>query len=255
MATTIAHVSHLYTAPNQTAQPRTIAGGVALVITEFDASSGSFAELLVQRNGIWTRQPVASGYRPLYPSLATLGNAWFLTFTGVDNTDGIGVFVVRSNDAGVTWSSPYLVAAGRAYEEQLFALRDGLALVWLGEHQSFRPRGVHVAFSRDGTHWTTSSAFDFANDSTTSAMATAFDDGRIALVRLIGDSADRIESLEMLSSTARDVLWTRTSTVLSPPLLVKRGRDTITLLTTGVRRTASAIAANMTLSWGRVHCE
>lgn len=254
-ASTIVHVSRLLTSPEQTAEPMAIPGGIALVITESNADSGSFIELLVERNGIWSRRPVASGYRPLYPFLAALGNAWVLIFTGIDTSHAIGLFVVHSNDGGMTWSSPYLIAAGRAYEERLLALGQGLALVWIGEHEGYRPRGVHVAFSRDGMDWTTSSAFDPANDSTTAAMATAFDNSRIALVRLIGESADRVESVEIVSRTADDVLWTKRLMALTSPLLVKHGKDTITLLTDGVRRTASSLAPNMTLSWGRVRCE
>jgi hypothetical protein len=254
-ATAVATVSRLLISRNEGAQPTRIPGGVALAISQFSSDSGTSLELLVERNGIWSRHPVAVGYRPLYPSLATVGNAWFLTFTGIDSTHGIGLFVVRSNDAGMTWSSPYLVASGRAYEERLLALGQGLALVWVGEHENYRPRGVHVAFSRDGTHWTTSGAFDRVNDSTTAAMAMAFDNRRIALLRLIGESADRIESLEMVSSTARDVLWTKPLTALSPPFLLEHGTDTITLLTDGAHRSASSIAPYMTMSWAHVRCE
>jgi hypothetical protein len=253
--TAIVNVPRLVISWNEAAQPTTVPSGPALAVTQFSPDSGPFVELLVERNGLWSRHSVASGYQPLYPSIATLGDSWFLTFTGVDSTHSFGLFVVRSNDAGKTWSSPYLVAAGRAYEERLLALGQGLALVWVGEHEKYRPRGVHVAFSRDGTHWTTSSAFDPVNDSTTAAMAMAFDDGRIALVRLIGVSADRIESLEMVSSTARRVLWTKPLTSLSPPLLLKHGTDTIILLTNGAHRTGSLIAPYMTLSWGRVRCD
>jgi hypothetical protein len=254
-ATAVANVSRLLISRNEPAQPTSIAGGVALAVSQLSPDSGTLSELLVEQNGIWSGHAIASGYRPLYPSLATLGNSWILTFTGIDPTHSIGLFVVRSNDAGVTWSSPYLVAAGRAYEERLLALGQGLALVWVGEHENYRPRGVHVAFSRDGTHWTSSAAFDAANDSTTAAMAMAFDDSRIALVRLIGVSAERIESLEIVSSTARDVLWTKPLTALSPPLLLKHGTDTITLLTNGAHGTGSSVAPYMTLSWGRVRCD
>jgi hypothetical protein len=253
-ATTVANVSRLLISWNEPAQPTSISGGVALAVSQFSPDSGPVSELLVEQNGVWSRHAIASGYQPLYLSLATLGNSWILTFTGIDTTPAIGLFVVRSNDAGKTWSSPYLVAPGRAYEERLFALGEGLALVWVGEHENYRPRGVHVAFSRDGTHWTSSAAFDAVNDSTTAAMAMAFDDRRIALVRLIGVSAERIESLEIVSSTARDVLWTKPLTALSPPLLLKRG-NTITLLTNGAHGTAGSIAPYMTLSWGRVRCD
>ena len=112
-----------------------------------------------------------------------------------------------------------------------------------------------MAFSSDGVHWTSSSAFDSSNDSTSAATATAFDESRIALVRLVGDSADRAESLEILSRTARDVLWTKRLTALMPPLLTKHGKDTLTLLTAGVRRIAGSMTPNMTLSWLRVRCD
>lgn len=254
-ANTVANVERLLISRNVPSLPTKVAGGVAIPVSQFRTDSGTAVELLVEWNGVWSRRPVASGFQPLYPSLATLDGAWFLAFTGIDPVHGSGLFVTRSSDAGATWSPPYLLAAGRAYDERLFALGRGLALVWVGEHQNYRPRGVHVAFSRDGTHWTTSAAFDPVNDSTTAATAMPFDDSRMVLVRLIGESADRIESLDMASSALHDVLWTKPLTALSPPELVKHGSDAITLVTDGAHRSGSSITTYMTLSIERVHCE
>jgi hypothetical protein len=107
----------------------------------------------------------------------------------------------------------------------------------------------------NGTHWTTSAAFDPANDSTTQARLIAFDDSRIALVRMIGESPDRNESLEIVSRTSRDVLWTKYLMSPEAPLLIKDGTDTITLLTSGGHGTVRAFVPIMTLSRERVHCE
>jgi hypothetical protein len=254
--TTVAHVSRLLIAPKQTAKPTTMPGGIALAITKFSPDSGTFIELLVERNGMWSRRLAVPGYQALYPSLAAYDNAWFMAFVGRDTANVFGVFLARSHDAGVTWSSPYMIAAGRAYEPQLLAVGHGLALVWVGEHQSFRPLGVHVAFSDDGAHWRTSSAFDPESDSTTAATAIAFDESHIALVRLTGQSIiDHNESFEMVSRTARDVLWTKHLMALEPPLLIKDGIDTITLLTSGGSGTLNLFVPNMMLSRVRVRCE
>lgn len=238
-------------------QPTTIPGGVALVIAEAGPNWELFLELLVEQKGIWSRRRLLPGeHNPLYPFLLARGDYWFFMFVGWNSAEGVGLFIVRSNDAGATWSSPHMVVAGTVYDPQLLTLGQGFALVWIGNHPRFGRRGVHLAFSGDGTHWTTSSVFDAVNDSTVAAKAIALDGNRVALVRLIGESLEHTESLEIVTRTAReDILWTRQLKALDPGLLIQDGTAAITLTTLGVTGSISSPMPNPTMWRGRVRCE
>jgi len=242
---------------HEISQPTTFPGGVAVAITEAGPNWALFIEVLIEQNGIWSRRRVLpEAHTPLYPFLLARGSSWYLMFVGWDSADGNGLFIVRSNDAGSTWSSPYMVTAGSAYDPQLFTLGQGLALVWIGNHPRFGPRGVHLAFSGDGTHWTASSLFDAVNDSTIAATAIALDGNRLALVRLIGESFEHTESLEIVSRTGReDILWTRQLEALDPGLLIQDRTGAITLMTLGVTGNVSSPTPDPTLWMGRVRCE
>ena len=191
--------------PRQTASRTTISRRHSLWRSPVQVRLRTFIELLLRQERIWSRRLAVQGTALSF--LATRGNAWFLVFTGQDTADALGpllfarMMLVRRRRPHI---SSLLVAPT---SPQLLAVGQGLALVWVGEHQTLRPLGLHVAFSDDGTHWTTTSAFNPDSDSTTAAMAIAFDDRHIALTRLIGQSViDHVESFEIVSRTARDVL-------------------------------------------------
>lgn len=109
--------------------------------------------VLIYERRTWRTVPVPATEGAVYPTLARIGRALVLAYVGYSGAD-IALMTRRSEDDGATWSSPVVVARGRAYDAQIALLATGVAIVWTAEVNQFEPRGAWIAYSRDsGKTW------------------------------------------------------------------------------------------------------
>lgn len=164
----------------------------------------------------WTnRQVVAEG---VLPNLAANGDSLFITYFGLDGTDGLGVYFTESAD-GATWSEPVLV--GPVEDVDDFVLIHSLAtvgddifvgytdLVSSGDDYSFVAHANHSADG--GATWT-----DMGDVAGAGAEAGFIwmdaSNGRVhALMSIFEDSSDEVDvyytQISLATDGGVDILW------------------------------------------------
>jgi hypothetical protein len=216
-------------------------------------------------DGQWTEQHVGiSSLYYGYPQLAVLpGGRLVLVVQGVSNRgrDGwaeSGVFVSRSDDEGLTWTTPALIStadAEPAYDFQLLSARDRLYALWFQQTDSSgspaltpnisnSPGRVYIAESVDGgATWRqlAPSALLLNADGLQSMVG---DDGS-----LIVTLADRVEE-EILLTTWRNG-WRPFARIPASPNpfhpTLGRGDAQRPVLTWGTRRPHGWVITMMTI--------
>jgi len=107
----------------------------------------------------WHLTPIPAG--GAYAHLAGKGEHLFFAYVdaavGSRQSDVNSVFMIRSDNGGVTWKPPILVSRSGllgAYELHLVSMRDGsLHLVWVQDNGNGSSVIRHVSSSNGGTRW------------------------------------------------------------------------------------------------------
>ena len=164
----------------------------------------------------WTnRQVVAEG---VLPNLAANGDSLFITYFGLDGTDGLGVYFTESTD-GATWSEPVLVGPVEDLDDSvlihsLAAVGDDILvgytdLVSSGEDYSFV---AHANHSVDGGA-TWADMGDVAGAGTEAGfIGMDASNGRVhALLSIFEDSSDEVDvyytQISLATDGGVDILW------------------------------------------------